>query len=489
MTNEEIMSIDVRKLHLESAKIQNGELDEFHYDPHLAEERLRKRAGQPGSPAITLTENNKQLVDIIAKLKKPGLLPREIKYRNRIGDLIVTGTIEVDQILAVRKQVASLKAATEIHLHLYNSLPAIHCDADSLGAHQSLGLNGQGVIIGVVDFGCDFRHDNFRDSEGKTRLLSLWDQTTDLPRNKQPKGYGYGREFKAEEINQALQAPRDEAYSKLGYIPALAAHGTHVMDIAAGNGRELSFFGGKEAQGTDQYSHPGIAPEAHLIFVQLRTFAANFLGNSSYLLDAVDYIFKKADDLGMPAVVNLSLSTSGGPHDGTTLVEEGFRALVEAKPGRAIVISAGNSYLKDGHLSGKVGEGETRTILWHTDPRNADPETTKNEMELWYPGDRDLQVTLTAPNGRKLGSIDPGETYEIFAGDLRVGRISNRVQDPSNQDNQIDIRLPHLLNAPGPWKVEISSLKGNVDFQAWIEQDDHGLSRFEGPTDPRCTLA
>jgi len=495
MAGEEALNIDVRNLQLRRAWIQNGELDDLQYDPHLQEERLRKKAGQPGSIAITFEDEvgnertGKRWVDIIAKLREPDFpVPPEITYLNRIGERIVTGTIEVDQIPGVRKQVASLKAATEIYLHLYNSLPAVSCDSESLGPARFLGLNGKGVVVGVVDFGCDVRHGNFRDSKGKTRLHCLWDQTQDSPEEQQPKEYGYGREFTAEMINKALKVSDDKVYETLGYTPTIAAHGTHVMDVAAGNGSEMNLFGGKVGVNSDQKSHPGVAPEAQLVFVHLRTFNEGLLGNSSYLLDAVDYIFKKAEKLGMPAVVNLSLSTTGGPHDGSTLVEEGFAALVNARPGRAIVISAGNSYLQEGHISGTVREGESRAILWRTDPRYTDPRSTKNEMEVWYRGDRDLQVTLTAPNGKVLGTVDPGETYEIYSGDVRVGRISNRVQDPNNGDNQIDIRLPHLANAPWPWKIELSSMKGDVDFHAWIEQDDHGLSRFEGPIDPQYTI-
>ena len=86
------------------------------------------------------------------------------------------------------------------------------------------------------------------------------------------------------------------------------------MDIAAGNGRGSGF--------------PGVAPGADLIFVELSSRiddpATESFGNSKRLLEAVDYIFRKATALGRPAVVNLSLGTFGGPHDGTTPVEEFF---------------------------------------------------------------------------------------------------------------------------------------------------------------------
>ena len=63
------------------------------------------------------------------------------------------------------------------------------------------------VIVGIVDYGCDFAHGNFRNADGATRLLYLWDQNggeTALT----PDGYQNGREFDAAAINAALASPQ-----------------------------------------------------------------------------------------------------------------------------------------------------------------------------------------------------------------------------------------------------------------------------------------
>ncbi len=478
----------------------------FQYDPHLREEKHRQRARQCGTPAITCEVAGKRYVDVIAKLRKPKegtiQIPPEILKCRPIGDVIearrpytiVTGMVEVDKIEAARRKVRSLKAATEVYQALYHSVSAIHCDPKSLDAARGPngesfpGLDGSGAIIGVVDFGCDFRHRNFRQASGATRLRYLWDQREDKskekkdPRDLPPSEYDYGREFSADRINQALR-DEDKAYESLGYMPDIAAHGTHVMDIAAGNGREPNDFGGQPGSVPGQLSHPGIAPNAQIIFVHLRTLEGGFLGNSRYLLEAVDYIFKKADELKMPAVVNLS--SSGGPHDGTTLVEQGLAALVNAKPARAIVVSAGNGFLKESHVNGDVCKDGKATILWHTDPRHSDPERTKNEMEIWYRGDQTLRVTLYAPGRTEpIGTVDKGEIKELYdkANGTRLGRIIHREEDPNNDDNHIDIRLPHLDGVQKPWKIELSTEDEKVCFHAWVEQDDFGLSRFEEST-------
>lgn len=474
----------------------NAGLMGLQYDPHLLEEKRRADTEQPWSPRIARVDKSGQRVaDVIAKLLKEDDTPKGLHIVRRIGNRIVTGTAVAKEIEDIRPSVESIKAATEMKLDLFHSIPATQCDPESLerGAPGFPGLDGSGVLIGIVDIGCDFRHRNFRHPSGATRIRYLWDQSVDL--DPPLTGYGYGREFTADDINKALSAGDDLAYQKLGdppYVPAAGAHGTHVMDVAAGNGRELARFGGKDGPVPARPSHPGVAPNAQIVFVHLKTFEGGELGNSRHLLEAVDYIFQRADELKMPAVVNLSLSTSGGPHDGETLVEQGFAALV-AKPGRAIVTSAGNTYQKQDHLSFTVTPGNERTINWHTDPRHTDPDRTKNEMEIWYSVERELEVTLSTPRGKELGSVPLGASADLFDGERRVGRVTHRYRDPSSNANQIDIRLPH---SDGAWPIKLAAKKfeskredPGIDIHAWIEQDDHGLSRFDGKTDPFYTLS
>jgi subtilisin family serine protease len=499
------------ELVLKSPPIPDGSDDSLKYDPHLQEETLRKWAKKGVTPETYLNQK-RDLVDVIAKLKRDGgARPKGLDQFHRIGKRIVTGAVAARNIWKVRKQVDSLKAALPVHLHLFNSVPAIRCDLKSLDAaardngNRYPNLDGSDVIVGIVDFGCDFRHQNFRHSSG-TRILYLWDQNAPTGGDSQTK-LPYGREISSEMIDRALAAGDENAYQVLGYTPPIAAHGTHVMDIAAGNGREPNLFNGKPGNAPPQPSAPGVAPHAQIIFVNLKSFERSFLGNSRCLLEAVAYIFEKADALGKPAVVNLSLSTTGGPHDGTTLVEQGFEELVNAKAGRAIVTSAGNAFLMKSHLSGNVCKGKPVTIQWNTDPRHTDSqEGVKNEIEIWYPKGNALNVNIYAPGSAKpLGPVSLGQIREIFDGDERVGRISHREEDPNNHDNHIDIRLPQYDDPDHPWRIELENERENegesvsVDegdkrkgilFHAWIEQSERGLSRFveTGEDDSYYTL-
>lgn len=413
-----------------------------------------------------------QQVDVTVRLKSTNArVPAGLTVVRRHGDL-VTGTVAVAEIEAVRQRVASLKAAKPVRPLLRDSVPEIRTDAQTLRRELgSAAPDGSGVIVGIVDYGCDFRHGNFISPSGETRILYLWDQRASGDGRNAPQGFGYGREITSHEINQALRS--GNPYVTLNYRPGVLAHGTHVMDIAAGNGRETGA--------------PGVAPGADLIFVHLAADDAGeeeSFGNSRHLMEAVDYIFEKAGN--RPVVVNLSLGTHAGPHDGSTPVEQWFDRLLET-PGRAIVIAAGNSRNVRGHTRGLVTNAAPKSFTWQIRPN----DLTANELDIWYEGGRKLDVSLYAPDGTLVGTVPLGETHDILRQGSREsqGWIFHRENDPNNGDNEIDILLrPTLLR--GSWRVELSTTDGQpVPFHAWIERDDAGPSSFAPQdTDSAYTL-
>jgi subtilisin family serine protease len=434
-------------------------------DPHLQEVILAHRAGQELDPSLaSATADGTVRVDVLAKLKDPSRSVPGLEITRKIGD-VVTGVVEIDRLEEVRthSNVVSLKGATRLHIDLEFSVPEIQCSATGLqtafpGLQET--LNGRGAIVGIVDTGCDFRHENFRDSSGATRLLFLWDQRGEATEIS-PAGFGFGREFTRADIDRALQEA--DPFQVLAYSPRASAHGTHVLDIAAGNGRRTG--------------RPGVAPGSDIIFVEVA--AGDFsdeesFGNSRRLLEAVDYIFTKARELGRAAVVNLSLGTHGGPHDGSTLVEQGFDRLLD-EPGRAIVISAGNSFEARSHAQSTVRSDTPKILSWQV--RSSD--LTPNELEIWYSGGNRLEVTLISPSGTRLGPVQLGQTQDIRRSDgERLGRIIHRRGDPNNGDNQIDILMNNAL-PKGLWKIELTTAETQpVPFHAWIERDDFGQSVF-----------
>lgn len=445
-------------------------------DPRLQKEVLRSRSrfwNGRGARQSAVEPNGR--IDVIALLKDSSQPVPGLNVDNVINS-IVTGTVSVANITSVRRNpnVVSLKAARNVIPSLQVSVPEIQ--GTQILIQQAIppgspAINGSGVIVGIVDYGCDFVHNNFRNADGSSRLLFLWDQRPGQV-NVPPTTPPYGREFSTDRINAALET--NDPYGTLGYRPDPEAHGTHVMDIAAGNGR----VGGQ-----------GVAPGANLIFVHSYANDVNpedNFGNSRHVLDAIQYIFRKADAEGKAAVVNLSVGSCGGPHDGTNLVEKGIDHLLEETRGRAVVVAASNSGTDRVHASGLLASGQTRVLHWQIPA--GDP--TDNEVEIWYTGGTELRLMLRDPDGNAAGPFPLGTTSLIKSEGVERGIVFHRLNDPNNHDNQIDILLSHELST-GTWTIELAGAGPTAtEFHAWIERDDNGTSQFDpADNDPRFTIS
>lgn len=190
-------------------------------------------------------------------------------------------------------------------------------------------LTGKGVLIAVLDSGIDYRRADFRNTDGETRILALWDQTLspemaavlpgeeDIPesgatdqkrRNLPPEGFRTGVEFTREQINEALLAPTVE--ESLQIVPSfdVSGHGTAVTGIAAGSVLRTA-------------GYRGVAPASDLLIVKLGNNPASGFPRTTEIMRGVAYAVRKATEWNMPLVINLSFGNSYGPHDGSSLLE------------------------------------------------------------------------------------------------------------------------------------------------------------------------
>ena len=393
------------------------------------------------------------------------------------GHTIVTGRIPIARIEFVRTQpfVASMKAAQRLSPSLNNTVPEILAEAGDLPT-GSKARGGKGVIVGIVDSGCDIAHRNFRTTAGKTRLLKLW--------NQRGAGVGegafrYGSVHSAAAINTALA--QGDPYTKLQYplSPMAPAHGTHVTDIATGNGKGSG--------------NPGVAPEASIIFVDIAVadipwsgpdVVGTSFGDSVQLLEALAFIFESAG--AKPCVINVSLGTNGGPHDGSTLVEQGIDRLIRQAPNRAVVVACSNSFADGIHAAGTVPKTGKFDLTWNVAPG----DWTDNELELWYPGTAKLSAEILAPDGSSVGVLAPGKSATVSQNGQVVLFAANRLGDPNNGDNVIGVFL-HRRAPTGRWTLRLKSAstpKAAVKFHAWVERDDRGQSTFSPPLDNSQTI-
>jgi minor extracellular serine protease Vpr len=234
------------------------------------------------------------------------------------GDLLSARLpVAAIRVLAADPRVMRIEAGSPVRPKLDKvreviDLAPVHSgEAPLTRAHR-----GAGVVVGVVDLSLDLFHPAFR-SGGRSRVAAVWDQAGD---RSPPEGFEYGRSCAREAI-AADNCP----------LAVESEHGTHVTGIAAGS----------QVRGSP---YTGVAPAADIVFVHLADPVDESMTFDEWLsvsvCDGVKFVFDVAQRLGEPAVVNLSLGTHTGPHDGSSLASACLDAL--AGPGRIIVAAAGN---------------------------------------------------------------------------------------------------------------------------------------------------
>ena len=270
-------------------------------------------------------------------------------------------------------------------------------------------LNGRGVLLAVLDSGITWDLEVFRKADGSTRIRYLWDQTVSeetasMRYGKMPDGFSLGTEYTAEEINAALQLPALDRYR---LIPSrdLSGHGTAVAGIAAG----------KSADGL----YTGAAPEAELIVVKLG-LPENSGGveegfpRTTEILRGVTYALRKARQLNMPLVINLSFGNSYGSHDGSSLLERFLDNASEI--GKTVIcVGSGNEGATRGHFAGNITRDSRVELAVGNYERNLNIQLWKNYSDVF-------RIRLQAPGGEEaeLSTNIQGGKYTLELEQTRI---------------------------------------------------------------------
>ena len=251
-------------------------------------------------------------------------------------------------------------------------------------------LSGEGVLVAVIDSGIDYTNAHFRDLNGSTRILYLWDQTVPSDEaldRRPPEGFALGTEFDREQIDRALQAPNPTERFELVPSIDVSGHGTAVAGIAAGSGVN---------------GYEGVAPESSLIVVKLGIVGENSFPRTTELMRAVTYVVRKAQELSMPVAINLSFGNTYGAHDGTSLVERFLDNAAEI--GRAVIcVGSGNEGASGGHVQGNASLGRQIVEL------AVAPYETMLNVQLWKNYVDSYRIFLRSPGGQEIALPEPGE--------------------------------------------------------------------------------
>ena len=297
---------------------------------------------------------------------------RGIRVENLTGGYAILTVPENDiDFLSTLPQIQYIEKPKELFFSVAQGRAASCINAVQQGR---LGLTGTGVLVAVVDSGIDYFHEDFRNGDGSTRILELWDQ-------------GIDRVFTRSEINDAIKTGNRQRAREIVPSFDISGHGTAVAGIAAGNGR----------QGGPRYR--GIAFDSELLVVKLGRRGQGEFPWTTSLMRGLDFVVKRAVFYNRPVAVNVSLGNTYGSHDGTSLLET-FIDEVSNFGKNVIVVGMGNEGAAAGHAMGMLEAGRQEEVEF-----SVGAYESSFGVQIWKSYTDSFTITILTPSGQIIGPI------------------------------------------------------------------------------------
>ena len=310
-------------------------------------------------------------------------------------------------------------------------------------------LTGEGILVGFLDTGIDYTHNAFKDADGNTRIEYIYDLENRVvyDRNK---------------INEALKS--EDPFSIVPEID-LSGHGTHVAGIACAGGN-INF---------DNY---GVAYKSSIAMVKITGENSLRAALSTQLMRGLKFLMDKSNEINKPLVVNISLSTNDGSHNGSSLLEKYIQTFTQLQKA-VIVVAAGNEGNSAHHVGGKmkkeedldlnIGDGEKGIIL-----------------DFFKPVLVDVSVEVISPTGVSTGPMELSESYkERFVGREKIVVYSTGPK-PFDIQGQTTISILPLGDTitSGGWRIivrKLNNYEGYFDIWLPIAEGLNERTRFLQP--------
>ena len=321
-----------------------------------------------------------RLWDVIIKYSGPesGLAGNGIQVVPLLGGyaVVTLPESEIDKY-SHRAQVEFMEKPKRLYFELFQAKGASCIRTVQTGRN---GLTGKGILTGIVDSGVDYFHPDFRNVDGNSRILRLWDQSI---QGNPPQGYVTGTEYTKEQIDEALALGENQGRR---LVPSVdySGHGTSVLGIAAGNGRA--------SDGVNQ----GVAYESDLIVVKMGIPRENSFPRTTELIQGIDYLVRQSLSLGRPIAINISFGNNYGSHQGDSLLETYISNV--ANVGRSVIcVGSGNNGNDRIHTAGRLQQGQSEIVEMSIGAY----ETTLN-LQLWKAYADEIEIFLETPSGENL---------------------------------------------------------------------------------------
>lgn len=427
------------------------------------------KIGKPGkiAPVLKLSVDSLQRANRLTRSASQGIErnvlitaadPREVAdslqawgYEPKVlGDSVLSVNLPIGKVekLSQLEAVRRIEATRRFRPLMNNARRLTGADKVQAGTGLDTPYTGKGVIVGVIDQGFQYNHIAFTDSEGKSRIVAVWNNWN--PNDK--------KEF----TENVASAGTDDGMDDAG------GHATHVAGIAAGR----SLPGNSLA---------GMAPEASLVLV-----SSNF--EDVNLIEEATKVKEFAEKKGMPWVLNMSFGSQLGPHDGTTTYDKTMSAL--SGPGGVIVAAMGNENGQNIHVSHTFKTDGEKVYLALTPQDGNGDELDGNLVDLWgQNGDGKQHLTVTPYVTRFSGIKTLNPLTDAFWEKYCGGEID---LNNGKEHYQFVVDHPAMAKAAGISSgksavlvIEVAGKAGD-SFHAWAPVPDYyGMfmkTTFDGKT-------
>lgn len=396
-------------------------------------------------------------------------LPMEVLQEDfgAYGVQTVTGNyaiLHIDRTLLPPNLISALGYATIPRL--YTTLNTTALESSGILRVQSqpyLNLKGDGVLIGFIDTGIDYRLDCFQNSDQTSRIVSIWDQT--ISTGNSPYHLGYGTEYKKEQIDQALSSA-----DPLSVVPSIDenGHGTFLAGIAAGTENSSANF-------------IGAAPHSSIAVVKLKQ-AKEYLKDyflvhpddipvyqETDIMMALRYLFLLSSEMRLPLVVCIGVGTTQGDHSGNSPlcdVIDHFSSASGFYVSAAVGNEAGRSHHYFGNFSSPQQEEDIEILV--------DEKDTGFCVEFWAQSPELYSLGLTSPLGETIppAAIRLGQSMRFsFLLEKTIVDMTYEVVEFRSGGQLIFLRFQNPT--PGIWRLKIRNvIYINGMFHLWLPITD-----------------
>ena len=356
---------------------------------------------------------------------------------------------------------------------LYSLLDVTSMDAAGItpaGELPVLNNQGAGVIVGFVDTGINYTDSLFRNVDGSTRIIGIWDQTNNSDNsnnieNETVKPFSafsalYGTQYTAEEINLALNSDNPASI-----VPTRDenGHGTFLASIAAGNRDERAGFSGAAPQASIAMVKLKPAKQYLRDFYLIRDGAEAYQEND--IMMGVSYLYFLARKYSMPLVVCIPLGTNMGSHMGMSRLGQ-YLNQVSLSNGSAVITAAGNETGARHHFRA-VMDADTDEV---TAELRVGEREAGFSMELWAENMGVYTVGFISPTGEVAREISVplrGENTVSFLLEQTQITVYTQIADVSAGSQFIFMRFENPMS--GIWRILIrNSLDIRETFHLWL---------------------